>query len=195
MSIAREMISHREGQTGYIVRVESFKQKMKTWEPGMFICSKYFKVNGVTLRIALYPNGIDQEAMNHVSLAICNASGVAIDLLFDVNMGDKTKYDDCHIHFPAGSFGGRDKFYNHKSDKDDDDADFEITLTIKKLWKQVKEDGVTSNRSNNSQSVVQEQESLGEAVENLVDKVGEGANPAEKFAEQDGIGVIDRANA
>ena len=68
------------------------------------------RVNGVKLRIALYPNGIDQEAVNHVSLAICNASGVAIDLLFDVNMGDKTKYDDCHIHFPAGSFGGRDKF-------------------------------------------------------------------------------------
>ena len=193
MSIASEMISHREGRTSYKGRVESFKHKMKTWEPGMLICSKYFKVNGVKLRIALYPNGIDQEAVNHVSLAICNASGVAIDML----MGDKTKYDDCHIHFPAGSFGGRDQFYNRKTDQDDDDADFEIiiTLIIKKLWKQVKEDGVISNRSHISQIVVQRQESLGETVENLVDKVGEGANPAEKFADQDGIGVIDRANA
>ena len=115
----------------------------------------------------------------------------------DVNIGDKTKNDDCHINFPAGSFGGRDQFYNRKTDQDDDDADFEIiiTLIIKKLWKQVKENGVISNRSHISQIVVQRQESLGETVENLVDKVGEGANPAEKFAEQDGIGVIDRANA
>ena len=114
-------------------------------------------------------------------------------MFFDVNMGDKSKYDDCHIHFPARNSGGRDKFYNHKSDQDDHDADFEITLTIQKLWKQVKEDDVNSIRSNNSQSVVQGQESLGEAVKNLLDKMG--ANPAKMDAEQDGIWVIDRANA
>ena len=122
-----------------------------------------------------------------------NESDVAIDILFDVHVVSK-KFDDFPRHCIRA--GGKTAILLYDpSDQDDDDADFEITLSIKKLWKQVKEDGVTSNRSNNSQSVVQGQESLGEAVGNLVDKVGEGANPAEKFAEQDGIGVIDRANA
>ena len=41
---------------------------------------------------------------------------------------------------------------NFQSDKNDDDADFKIIVTVKKLWKQVQEDGVISNGSNNSDS-------------------------------------------
>ena len=39
---------------------------------------------------------------------------------------------------------------NFQSDKNDDDADFKIIVTVKKLWKQVQEDGVISNGSNNN---------------------------------------------
>ena len=64
MNIAREMISHSEVQTSYKVRVASFNQKMKTWEPGRVICSKYFNVEGVKLRIVLYPNGTSKGQRN-----------------------------------------------------------------------------------------------------------------------------------
>ena len=116
MNIVREMISHSEGPTSYRMRVASFKNKMKTWASGRKISSKDFKVDGVKLRIQLFPNGEDQEVMNHISFYIHNYSGVDIDLLCDVKMGSKVKFDDNNFHIKAesgwgwkrgGGYGGR----------------------------------------------------------------------------------------
>ena len=72
MGIAHEMISYSEGQTSYRVRVDSFKHKMKTWRAGRLIRLKTFKIDGLKLRLELYPNGETQEDVNHVSIYIKN---------------------------------------------------------------------------------------------------------------------------
>ena len=168
MNIVREMISHSDGPTSYKMRVASFKNKMKTWASGRKISSKDFKVDGVKLRITLYPNGEDQEVVNHISFYIHNYSCVDIDLLCDVKMGSKEKSDDNNWHIKAGRGRGWRKFYNHKDDNDNEDKDFEITVTIKKVWKQVQEDGDNNDEANNSQSVEKRLENLEKAVKNLV---------------------------
>ena len=134
IDIAREMISNNEGQTSYTMRVENFKQKMKTWMPVREICSNIFEVvDGVNLRILLYPNGITQSDMCGL-LFICNESDVAF--LFDDHVGSK-KFDDLpEFHIRAGHKTAI-RLVNHSRDKDEDDAAFEIIVTIQKLWKQV----------------------------------------------------------
>ena len=166
------MISHSEVQTSYKVRVASFNQKMKTWEPGRVICSKYFNVEGVKLRIVLYPNGRTQGDVNHISFFICNESEVAIDLLCNIKRGSKSKIDDENFHIPAESGFGWSKSYKHKDDKDSKDKNFETTVTIKKLWKQVQEDGDNNNEADNSQSVKKMLGSLEKRIERFEASVG-----------------------
>ena len=170
MEIAREIISLQPEPT-YKVRVESIKHKMKTWEPRRDIAS-HFAVDGVKLWFSLHPNGATKEDVNHVSFFIWNASGVAINLLCDVNMGSKAKFDDVNSHIKAGTGWGWRKFYNHKDDKDNEDKDFEITVTIKKMWKQLQEDGDNNNQGNNSQRVEKRLERLEKRMKRLENSEG-----------------------
>ena len=148
MKIDQEMIiSHNEGQTSYKAKINSFK-RLNTWKPGWRICSKLFKVDGVNLRIDVYPNGRCQDDVNLVSFYIVNKSDVAIDLLCDINIGSKIKLDDENVYIKP-DYGWK-KCYNHKDVKDNDDVDFEIAVPIKRLRRQVQEDSDNDNVVDNS---------------------------------------------
>lgn len=177
MSIATEKISFSQGLTSYRVKVQSFKLKMNTWKNGRRVFLKEFKVDDTSLMLELYPNGEDQNDVNHVSLYIENCSEVDIDILFDLNMGRKVKRTDVTFSIKAGDSWGYGDFYDHDDEKlwnDGDeaygtsDSDFEITLTVKKLWKQFHEDRVNSNMSKNFMSVEQRLASLENSVKSLV---------------------------
>ena len=185
MGIAHEMISYSEGQTSYRVRVDSFKHKMNTWRAGRLIRLKTFKIDGLKLRLELYPNGETQEEVNHVSIYIKNNSNVDIDILFDAHMGTKEIRNDIKFHIEAWNSLGWGKFYDHEDDDDYDDEAFEITVTVKKLWKQFHEDGVNNNVSDNIQGVQQRLESLEKSMKSLIEKSGEAAVPKPQIPQPD----------
>jgi len=179
MSTATEKISFSQGLTSYRVKVQSFKHKMNTWKNGRRVFLKEFIVDGISLILELYPNGNIKENVKHVSLFIENRSGVDIDILFDLNIGEKVKYTDMNFSIEALSNWGYGKFYNHENEKiwneeDDeygsDDSDFEITLTVKKLWKQFHVNAVKSHESNKLKNVEQRLESLENSVKSLLAK-------------------------
>ena len=184
MSIATEKISFSQGLTSYKVKVDSFKHKMNTWKNGKHIFLKEFIVDGTNLRLEVFPNGLKDSAkakkfIGHVSLYIKNCSEVNIDIHFDVNMGKKVKFTDKIFSIKAGVCMGFGHFYNHDDENrwDDEaeqygshDADFEITLTVKKLWKQFDVNGVNNNVAQNLRSVEKELESLGDSVKRLLSK-------------------------
>lgn len=180
MSTATEKISY--SRTSYSVTVDSFKHKMNTWENGKRVVLNEFIVDGTNFRLALYPNGKDEERDKHVSLFIRNCSDVDIDILFDVNMGRKVEKTDVNFSIKAGGGRGYPQFYDHDDenrwDNEDeqygsDDSDFEITLTVKNLWKHVN-GGNSNSRSVQFSSfetrVEKELESLGDSVKRLLSK-------------------------
>lgn len=144
MSIAQEMLSYSQGQTSYKVRVKSFKHKMNTWKKGRFISLKRFKVDGISLQMTIYPNGMEEEY--YVSIYINNLSEFDITMVLSLSMGDE-KVDDPN--FPVEKFDswGFPNFYVHsdRNMRKHKDEDFEITLTVKKLYKEVLGENVDSN--------------------------------------------------
>ena len=66
MSIATEKISFSQGLTSYRVKVQSFRHKMNTWKNGRRVFLKEFNVDDTSLMLELYPNGEDQDDVNHV---------------------------------------------------------------------------------------------------------------------------------
>ena len=168
MGIAHEMISNSEGQTSYRVRVSSFKHKMNTWKHGRVIHLKTFKIDGVKLKLKIYPNGETEDSVNSVSIFIENKSDVDIDMLFDIKMGTKKTIKDLDWHYAAGECFGWDEFYRHDQYDDDvEDEDYEITFTVKKLWKEVNEDCVYNNVSDNVKSVQKRLESLEKSMKKI----------------------------
>ena len=169
MSIVDEMISHIQGQTSYKVRVKNFKHKMKTWENGRVIHLRSFTVDGVDLKLEIYPNGRVCEE-GHVAISIFNLSEVDISIKFDLALGkrgDEVKDDETNINPGEGwSFG---KFFDHrKIRKCDNDDDFEITFTVKRLWKEFLNNSGTNN-------IEQRMESLEKSMKNLMSKVEDSA--------------------
>lgn len=167
------MISHSEGQTSYRVRVVSFKHKMNTWKSGRVIHLKTFKIDGVKLGMQLYPNGDEPKYENNVSIFFANFSDDDIDISFDIKMGEKEIHKDVDWEIEAGKTWGWSDFYCHAKDayeNDIDDKDYEITFTVKKLWKPVNEDCLYDNVSDNVQSVQKRLESLEKSMKNLTEK-------------------------
>ena len=149
---------------------------MEKWKTCLL---KEFGVDGISLMLELYPNGEDEEDIKHVSLLIVNRSGVDIDILFDLNMGKKVNFTDENFSIKAGHFCGYGHFYDHDNENrwnaedeeyGSDDSDFEITFTVKKLWKQFHVDGVKSIMSQNFRSVEKELGSLGDSVKCLLSR-------------------------
>ena len=176
MGITHEMISNSEGKTSYRVRVDDFKYKMNTWKSGRVIHLKSFKIDGIELRLQLYPNGNERKSENHVSIFVENTSDFGIDLLFDIKMGTKKVLRNISIEMGAQESRGWKQFYRHHDDEYDaaDDKDYEITFTVKKLWKQLEEAYADNNNVSDSVlSVEKRMESLEKSMKNLMKKRGE----------------------
>jgi len=144
MDIAQEMLSYNQGQTSYKVRVKSFKHKMNTWKKGRVISLKSFKVDGISLQMGIYPNGYEEE--DYVSIYIDNLSEFDITIELDLSMGDE-KVNDLNLTVRKKHSRGYPRFYVHsdRNMRKHKDEYFEITLTVKKLYKEVLGEDVDSN--------------------------------------------------
>ena len=79
-------------------------------------------------------------------------------------MGEKRTISDNDWHLQAGNGRGWSEFYDHDEVSDED---YEITLTVKKMWKQFHDDCVYNNVSDNVQSVQKKLESLEKKMKGL----------------------------
>ena len=132
-----EMISYNQGQTRYKVRVKSFKHKMNTWANGRIIYLKTLKVDGVTLRMQLYPNGIKVDSQNYVSIFIENLSPFQISFVCDLSLGNgKEKLKDDKMDIESKGILGWPFFYKHNCNAHNKDEDLEISFTVKWLFKE-----------------------------------------------------------
>ena len=170
MSIVDEMISHIQGQTSYKVRVKSFKHKMKTWENGRAICLKRFNVDGVDLKLEINPNGDEAYGgkEGHVSILIRNLSEVDISIKFDLALGKRgDEVKDCEANIKAGCIIFFGQFFNHrKIRRSDNDDDFAIKFTVKRLWKAFVNNSGMCNIEQRMESLEKSVKSLTSQVEN-----------------------------
>ena len=162
MGDAQEMVSHSEGHTTYKVRVKSFKHKMNTWERGMAIPLKNVMVDGIRLHLDIYPNGYKDE--DFVSIFIDNISDYDISIVFDLSMGDE-KMKGCLFEIKKKGNRGYSNFYSHNRIMSKHDKDFEITLTVKKLYKEVLADDDDNN--NVTKSLDRMERKLSSRIEKL----------------------------
>ena len=115
---------------------------------------KNFTVEGVKLKMNLFPNGDWERTEDHVSLYIENLSDHNISILFDLRIGNKRAVKDETFHIKAGDSFGDGMWYYHRNHHrghragyrdDEEDQDYEIILTVKKLWKEMKENDAENN--------------------------------------------------
>ena len=62
---------------------------MTNWKSGRDIHLKSFSVDGVKLRMKVYPNGFDEYAEGYVSVFIENVNDFEISLNYDFSFGSK----------------------------------------------------------------------------------------------------------
>ena len=182
MGIVDEMISHSQGQTSYIVRVKSFIQKMNSWTPGRVLRLNSFSVEGVKLRLKVYPNGQDENCEGHVSLVIENVNDFKIKLHCDYSIGSKKGFVDV-ITLPFGPFSvrGERNFYDHRGTSFlEEDKDLEITFTVKKVWKEFDDEDMVSHRPD---PVTQSISTVKDTVTNLEKRINESMESVEKSME------------
>ena len=147
---AQEMVSFSQGETSYKAKVKSFKQKMMTMRKGQRVTLKTFEVEGIRLRMDLYPNGSSSDDPGYVSIYVKSFADVDVKLLLDIKIGDQEIVTDFVLYLKHNQNPcGFPEFYSHDnlyySSEDETDDDYEITLTVKKLWKEYKEDAVDGN--------------------------------------------------
>ena len=172
MSIVDEKISHGQGQTSYKVMVKSFIEKMTTWKSGRVIQLKSFSVDGVKLRMKVYPNEFDGLCYGYVSVLIENLNDFEIRLTYDFSFGSKVEKKDITTTFSPHAMRGHPRLFCHidlnsewrrgESLFPDEDKDFEITLIVKEVWKEFV-DEATDSRS----PVIQAVSTVAETVTDL----------------------------
>ena len=79
MGITKERVSHQNGETHYRVLIRSFRDKMRSWNPGRLVRLKTINVDGVPLKLEVYPNGIDRDLAGYVSVGIINLATMMLD--------------------------------------------------------------------------------------------------------------------
>ena len=87
MGITEEKISRDQGMTSYRCKVLAVEDKM-CWKPGREIRLKSFYVDGVRLKLALYPNGATNKEKNHTSIYVENLSPYDITIDYELSMGE-----------------------------------------------------------------------------------------------------------
>lgn len=179
MGIAQEMISYSQGQTSYKVKVKSFKHKMLNWNSGRVIRLKSFKVDGIRLQMLVYPNGNSLEAQDYVSIYIYNLTDFGITILLDLYLGDQ-KFIDRTFAMSKKTNRGYPKFFHHsyRNMQEDDDESFEITLTVKRLYREVLADDVEGHDV--IQSIDRMEKKLSSRIESNYDEMKQKIEKLEK---------------
>ena len=74
-----------------------------------------------SIALQVMPPCLPLHVFSHVSLQL-NDQGATVDLLCDVKMGSKIKWDDKNFHIKAGGgWWGSKKLYKHNDYKDAED--------------------------------------------------------------------------
>merc|ERR1719282_250151 len=125
--------------------------------------------------LEIYPNGDEACEEGHVSILIYNLSEVDISMIFDLALGKRgNEVKDYEEKIKPGCWRGFGQFFDHrKIRKCDNDDDFEITFTVKRLLKEL----VNNSGMNNIEhpckvnNIKQRLESLEKSVKSLMGKV------------------------
>ena len=143
MGITEEKISRHHDMTSYRCKVLAVEDKMRSWRPGGEIILKSFYVDGVRLKLQLYPNGNTNKEKNHTSIYVENLSPYDIKIDYELSMGEVSKIMIGET-IKANSAWGYPKFFNHNrysfAHNDTDDEELEIVWNIKKVWKDFTDD-------------------------------------------------------
>jgi len=157
MGITKERVSHDNGngQIHYRALIRSFRDKMRNWNPGRVVRLKPVTVDGVPLKLLVYPNGDEKDSAGYISYYIENLGAYDIEVDFELQIKEMNMEQ---TEFPISAFQsfGHTKYFHHDKilgngcygDDDDSDEALEIQWTIKKVWKDVD----SFNLSNNSLS-------------------------------------------
>ena len=94
MGITEEKISRDQGMPSYRCKVLAVEDKMRSWRPGGEILLKSFYVDGVRLKLQLYPNGNTIKEKYHTSIYVENLSPYDIKIDYELSMGyaPRTRY-------------------------------------------------------------------------------------------------------
>ena len=137
MGITEEKISRDQGMTSYRCKVLSFESKMN-WRPGSQISLKSFYVDGVKLKLGLYPNGATNKDKDHTSIYVENMSPDDIKIDYELSMGYRKEIVNGDI-IKASDGYGFPQFFKHSLHSflhnSKDDKNLEIVWNIKKVWK------------------------------------------------------------
>ena len=108
------------------------------WKPGREIHLKSFFVDGVELRLQLYPNGESNKDKDHTSIYVHNMSPDTIKIDYELSMGEVSK-TVIGESFEAYDNWGYPRFFDHNqysfAHNDSDDKKLEIIWKIKNVWK------------------------------------------------------------
>ena len=139
MGITREYISHRDGETLHSIQIRDFKDKMKRWNPGREVRLKTVYVDGLSLKLEIYPNGYIEEEVNYVSFFIKNLGDSDIKIDFELKIKNASiEGEDQEIS--AHSKMGLNNYLQFCHDSlldeyENSDEDLKIQWTIKNVVK------------------------------------------------------------
>ena len=86
MGITKERVSHENGQIHYRALIRSFRDKMRNWNPGRLVRLKTVNVDGVPLKLMIYPNGSKKDNVGYISYFIENLGAYDIELDFKLQI-------------------------------------------------------------------------------------------------------------
>ena len=139
----KERVAHQNGQTDYYVQITSFRYLMWDWQPGRLVRLKTINVDGVPLRLDVYPNGNIEYNAGYVSLIITNLATYDIRLEMDLSLHREHKID-VGFDLQAGQEFGFNRFLDiDEVDKGEKDEPLQINCKFKKVWKE----GVSYNNN------------------------------------------------
>ena len=90
MGITREHISQEDGWTHHRILIRDFEGKMTFWRPGRFVKLRTLHVDGLPLRLQIYPNGFTEDDRGHVSYFVENLGDVDVMIDFELRLRDRT---------------------------------------------------------------------------------------------------------
>lgn len=126
---------------------------MCIWPPGRLVRLKTVSVDGVPLRLDVYPNGNIIDNAGYVSLIITNLATYDIRLEMDLHLHDEHMID-VRFDLKAGQDFRFNRFLKiDEVDKSEKDEHLQINCAFKKVWKEVE------SYNNNDAGVWKEAES------------------------------------
>ena len=144
MGITKERVSLENGQIHYRALIRSLRDKMRNWNPGRLVRLKTVNVDGVPLKLQIYPNGYTWDTPAYISYFIENLGSCDIELDFELRIKGVT-LEETDFPILSNQKGGGATFFDddkllvcrgYDRDLNSDEA-LEIHWIIKKVWKDV----------------------------------------------------------